>query len=191
MALILASNWWALVVRGIAAIVFGIAALIFPPGAVAVFVLLFAAYAVVDGIFNLVAAFRGARQGERWGSLAFEGLVSLICGVLAFVWPGLTALAFVLLIAAWSVVTGVAELAAAIALRKQIEHEWLLGLLGALSIVFGILLVIAPGPGLVVIAIWIGAYALVFGALLVALGLKLRSWAKQLEQHGPAIPQHV
>jgi uncharacterized membrane protein HdeD (DUF308 family) len=134
MALILAANWWALLVRGIAAILFGIAALIFPPAAVAAMVLLFAAYAVVDGIFNLVAAFRGARQGERWDSLAFEGAVSLICGVLAFVWPGLTALAFVLLVAAWAVITGAAELAAAITLRKQIEHEWLLGLIGVLSI---------------------------------------------------------
>ena len=186
----LASNWWALALRGAAAIVFGLIALISPPSAVAALVFLFGVYAVVDGVFNLIAAAR-AHGGERWGSLALEGMVSLICGLLAIFWPGITALALVMLIGAWSVITGIAEIAAAVRLRKHIQHEWLLGLSGVLSIVFGILLFVAPVVGLVVLAVWIGAYAIVFGALLVGLGFRLRAFSRELAQQSPAVPGHA
>src|SRR5260370_13818515 len=166
---------------GLAAFLSGVPALISPPGAVAAMVLLFGAYAIVDGIFNLIAAVRPP-DGRRWWPLAIEGVVSLAAGLVTFFWPGLTALALAMVIAAWSLITGVAELAAAIRLRKQLEHEWLLGLMGLLSIIFRVLLFLAPGVGLVVIAIWIGAYAIVFGALLTALAFKLRAWA---HSHAP------
>jgi uncharacterized membrane protein HdeD (DUF308 family) len=186
----LASNWWALALRGAAAIVFGLIALISPPSALAALVFLFGVYAVVDGVLNLISAAR-AHGGERWGSLALEGMVSLICGLLAIFWPGITALALVMLIGAWSVITGIAEIAAAVRLRKHIQHEWLLGLSGVLSIVFGILLFVAPVVGLVVLAVWIGAYAIVFGALLVGLGFRLRAFSRTLEQQSPAVPGHA
>jgi uncharacterized membrane protein HdeD (DUF308 family) len=189
MAMNLASHWWVLVLRGVAAVVFGVLALLYPPGAIAALVVLFGAYAIVDGIFNIVAAVRTPRGGERWGWLLFEGIISVVAGLVTLFWPGPTALALVLLIGAWSLVTGIAEIAAAIRLRKTIEGEWLLGLSGVLSIAFGILVFIAPGAGAVAIAIWIGAYAIAFGALLIALGVKLRSWASHQPVTGAAVPQ--
>jgi len=189
MALTLARNWWALALRGAAAIIFGIIALFWPPAAVAALVAVFGAYALVDGIFNLVAAVRAGREGQRWGALVFEGVVSLLVGVLTLFYPGVTALALVLFVGAWSLITGVAEIVAAIKLRRFIEGEWLLALSGILSVAFGVLLFISPMIGAIAIAIWIGAYAVVFGALLVGLALRLRSWAAhQQETHIPAGP---
>ena len=182
MAMDLARNWWALALRGIAAMLFGLIALFWPPTAVVALVAVFGAYAIVYGIFNLIGAVRAGRSGQRWGALLFEGIVSLLVGLLTLFWPGVTALALVLFVAAWSLVTGVAEIAAAIALRKHIQGEWLLALSGVLSIAFGILLFISPMIGAIAIAIWIGAYAIVFGALLLGLGLRLRSWASTQPQ---------
>ena len=185
MAMSLAQNWWALALRGAAAILFGLVALFWPPGAIAALVAVFGAYALVDGIFNLVGAVRAGRAGQRWGALVFEGVVSILVGFITLFWPRLTALALVLWVAAWSLVTGVAEIVAAIRLRKQIEGEWLLVLSGILSVAFGILLFVSPLVGAIAIAIWIGAYSLVFGALLVGLSLRLRSWAST-QSHLPA-----
>ena len=179
MAADLASNWWAVVIRGVAAILFGILTFVFPPAAVASLVLLFGAWALVDGVFNLVAAFRAPKEGKRWGSLALEGIVGILAGLVAFFFTGLTAIALVMLVASWSLVTGILEIVAAIRLRKQIEHEWFLGLMGLLSVLFGIALFLAPAMGAIVLALWIGGYAIAFGALLVALGIKLRSWSRQ------------
>jgi uncharacterized membrane protein HdeD (DUF308 family) len=169
------------VLRGAAAILFGVLVLVWPPSAIAALVLLFGAYAVVDGIFNLVAAVRAPRGERRWGWLVFEGVISILAGLFTFFWPGITVLVLVLLVAWWSVVTGVAEIVVAIRLRKQIEGEWLLGLAGVLSLAFGVVLFVAPAAGAVAIAIWIGAYSVIFGSLLVGLGLRLRSWASRLQ----------
>jgi len=174
MAMNLAQAWWAIVLRGVAGVVFGVMALFWPPSA----------FALVDGVFNLVSAVR-APPGQKWGMLVFEGVVGILTGVLTFFWPGLTGLALVLLIAAWSAITGIAEIAAAIRLRKQIQGEWLLGLAGLLSIAFGVLLFIAPAAGAVAIAIWVGAYSIVFGALLIGLGFRLRSWATRQTPSAP------
>ena len=182
MALSLARNWWALALRGAAAIVFGIIALFWPPAAIAALVVVFGAYALVDGILNLVAAVRAGRSGQRWGALLFESIVSLLVGILTLFFPAVTALALVLFVAAWSLVTGVAEVVAAIKLRKVIEGEWLLALSGILSVAFGVLLFISPLFGAIAIAIWIGAYSVVFGGLLVGLALRLRSWASRQQQ---------
>ncbi len=174
----LADNWWAIALRGVAAVLFGAIALFWPPVAVAALVLLFGAYALVDGIFNLIAAFRAPRRGRPWGMLAFSGIVGVLAGVLTFFWPGLTALALVLVIAWWAIITGIAEIVAAIRLRKLIQHEWLLGLSGLLSVALGVLLLVRPGIGAITVAIWIGAYALIFGVMLIALGFRLRSWGR-------------
>jgi uncharacterized membrane protein HdeD (DUF308 family) len=186
MAMNLAVSWWAIVLRGAAAILFGLFALIFPPAVVTALVLLFGAYAILDGALNLAAAMRAPQGGRRWGWLAFEGSVSLVIGLIAFFWPGPTAVALVYMFAFWALVTGIAKIAAAVRLRRQIRGEWLLGLSGGLSVAFGILLFIVPGAGLVVIAICIGVYAIVFGALLVGLGLRLRAWSRGSEPQIPA-----
>jgi uncharacterized membrane protein HdeD (DUF308 family) len=174
---VLSRNWWAVALRGVAAILFGLLTFVVPGITLAVLVLLFGSYAIVDGIFNLVAAARGrVADGEQArGWLVLEGLVSIAAGVVTFVWPGLTALALVYIIAAWAVVTGVLEIVAAVRLRRQIDNEWWLALSGVLSIVFGVLLMVAPGVGALALVFWIGAYAIVFGALLVGLAFRLRN----------------
>jgi uncharacterized membrane protein HdeD (DUF308 family) len=171
---LLAKNWWALVLRGVAGIVFGILAFVMPVVTLAALVLLFGAYALVDGIFNIVAAVTG-RTGERpWWTLLLAGLVGIGAGLATFFLPGLTALTLLYVIAAWAIVIGVLEIAAAVRLRRVITNEWWLGLGGALSIVFGVLIMLAPGAGALVMVLWIGAFAVVYGIALVVLGLRLR-----------------
>jgi uncharacterized membrane protein HdeD (DUF308 family) len=180
----LRAGWWTLAVRGIAAIVFGVLTFLSPFTSMLALILLFGAYAIVDGVVNLATAATG--RGRAWGWLVFEGLVSVGAGVVAFAWPGLTALALLSLIAAWSIITGVAEIAMAIRLRKVIRNEWLLASSGALSILFGAVLLLFPLAGSVVLTIWIGAYAVVFGGVLVALAFKLRSWGRAIPWSPPA-----
>jgi len=103
---LLAANWWAMALRGVIAILFGVIALLVPGAALLSLVLVFAAYMVADGIFAIVAAIRAARQHERWTLLLLEGVAALVTAAIAFLWPGITVLAFVLLIAARSLVSG-------------------------------------------------------------------------------------
>jgi uncharacterized membrane protein HdeD (DUF308 family) len=177
MPLLLAKNWWSLVVRGLVAILLGILTLAWPGITVGALVILFGAYALIDGILNIAGAWRASKAHERWGVLVIEGVVGIIAALVTFAWPAITAIVLVYVIAAWAIVTGIFEIAAAIKLRKHISGEWLLALAGVASIVFGVLLMSAPLVGALVIAIWIGVYELIFGGMLVGLGLRLRSWS--------------
>lgn len=181
----LAARWWVLLVRGIAAILFGILAMVAPGFGLLTLLILWGTYALVDGVFNLILAARGARAGRRWGWLLFEGIVSIAAGVLTFVWPGITALVLLTVIAVWAVMTGVAEIAAAIRLRRQISGEWWLVTSGILSIVFGVLMFVFPGAGTLALVWMIGAYAIVFGALLIGLSLRLHRWGRSHERPIP------
>src|SRR5438876_5211650 len=136
----LARNWWAIAIRGVAAIAFGVLAFALPGLTLATMVLLFGAYALVDGIFTLIAAARGGSDDQPWWALAIEGTVSVGAGLVTFVWLGLTALILLYVIATWALITGVMELVAAIRLRKELHGEWLLVLSGVLSIAFAGLL---------------------------------------------------
>lgn len=185
MEMTLSKQWWTLALRGIAAILFGILTFLAPGSSLYALVLLFGAYALVDGVFNLLAGLRRPRTGRRWGSLVFEGVVSIIAGVVTFLWPGMSALALLFVIASWAVVTGVMEIVAAIRLRKSIRGEWLLALSGGLSIVFGALLFLFPGAGALAVVLWIGAYAIVFGALLLGLAFRVRAWGRTPERRVP------
>jgi uncharacterized membrane protein HdeD (DUF308 family) len=169
----LAQNWWTLVLRGLAAVIFGILAYIWPDITFTVLVLFFGAYALWDGVFALIGAFRTA--GERRWMLILEGLVGIAAGIVTFIWPGAASLAILTIIAAWAIVTGIFEIIAAIRLREEIEGEWLMLLSGLLSVLFGIALAIWPVAGLIAVTWMIGAYAIVFGILLISLGIRLRN----------------
>jgi uncharacterized membrane protein HdeD (DUF308 family) len=181
----LAARWWVPVVRGVAAILFGILALTIPKLGLLTLIILWGTYALVDGVLNVMqAAWRG-RAGRTWGWLLFEGIVSVAAGVAAFVWPDITALALLSLIAVWAMVTGIAEIAAAIVLRRQISGEWLLVTSGVLSFAFGALVLLFPGAGALALVWWIGAYAIAFGALLIGLGVRLNRWRRAGERPSP------
>jgi uncharacterized membrane protein HdeD (DUF308 family) len=169
----LARNWWAVALRGVFAILFGFIALLMPGATILALVLVFSAYMLADGVLAIVSAVRAARRNERWGLLVFQGVASILAGIAAFIWPGITVLVFITLVAAWSIVSGGLMLASAIRLR--IDHgRWWLALSGLLSVIFGVLLVIAPLAGAVVLTWWIGAYALIFGVALLVLAYRLR-----------------
>jgi uncharacterized membrane protein HdeD (DUF308 family) len=181
MVIVLARNWWALALRGLFGILFGITAFAWPGITLVSLVLLFGAYSLVDGVFNVIAAVRGGtRGGVPWWALLVQGLAGIAVGIMTFAWPGITALALLYLIAAWAVVTGVFEVVAAIRLRKEIRGEWLLALSGILSVLFGLSLVAWPVAGALAVVWLIGAYAFASGVLLLILAFRLRSWARQV-----------
>ncbi len=171
----LTRNWWAVVLRGVLAVIFGILALIFPGHVLVALVLIFGVYAILDGIFNIVSVVVSAAARTHWLSLLFEGVVSIIAGIIAFFFTGLTALALLYLIAAWAIITGIAEIVSAIRLRSVINNEWLLIIGGILSIGFGIIIAIFTGPAALAIVWVIGIYAILFGAALIGLGFRLRA----------------
>jgi uncharacterized membrane protein HdeD (DUF308 family) len=178
----LARSWWAAAIRGLIAVVFGLIALFWPGLALGALIIVFGAYAFVDGVFALVAAVRSAEHHTSWWVQALEGILGIIAGIVAFVWPGLTALALLYVIAAWALVTGLLEVAAAYRLRHEGEgtEPWLLGLAGLASIIFGLLLVAFPGAGALAVLWLIGVFALIFGVLLLVM-----AW--RLYQHQPAV----
>jgi uncharacterized membrane protein HdeD (DUF308 family) len=170
----LVKNWWALALRGAAALVFGILAALWPDISLTALVVLFGSFAIVYGVFNIITAVRRRRGERRWWALLLEGVVSVAVGTVTLIMPDLTALALVYVIAAWAILTGILEIAAAIMLRRYIRGEWWLALAGVLSVAFGAVLAIWPGVGALALVLWIGAYAIVLGILLIALGFKLR-----------------
>jgi uncharacterized membrane protein HdeD (DUF308 family) len=166
--------WWVVAVRGVAALLFGLLALIWPDITISALVLLFGAFALVDGVFTVAAAFGDRRAEGRRGWLLLQGLAGVAAGVVTFAWPGITTLVLLWWIAAWALVTGVLAIAAAIRLRRELEGEWLLALSGAVSVLFGILLAVRPDEGAVALAWLIGSYAIVFGVALLTLAWRLR-----------------
>ena len=173
---ILAYNWWALAVRGALAILFGILAFLWPGISLTALVLLFAAFAFADGVLAIVTGVRGIRGDGRWWAVLLEGMLGIAVAVLTVLWPAITALALLFLIAAWAIVNGLLEIVAAVRLRRVIRGEWLLALAGVASIVFGVMLALNPGAGALALLWLIAAYAIVFGVLLVGLGFRLRGW---------------
>jgi uncharacterized membrane protein HdeD (DUF308 family) len=186
MCALLAQNWWAMALRGVFAILFGLAALFLTGPTLLSLVLLFSAYMLVDGVFGIVAAVRAARQGERWVLLVLEGILNIAVGIIALLMPGLTVIAFVLLLAAWSLVSGGLMIGAAFRLSKD-HGRWWLAVAGIVSMIFGVLLAIAPVIGAVVLTWWLGAYALVFGVTLLVLAFRLR--ARKDDSPRTATPQ--
>lgn len=166
--------WWALVLRGCAAIAFGVIAFAWPGITLQVLVLFFGAYALIDGILSVAAAVRAHGHSENWGLFLLQGLLGIGLGVLTWLAPGATAVAILLYMAAWALVTGVLEIVAAVRLRREIEGEVWLALGGLLSIAFGMLVLAFPLAGALGLIWLIGSYAVAFGICLVALGFRVR-----------------
>ncbi len=173
MSALLAQNWWAVALRGAFAILFGLLTFVMPGVTIATLVILFAAYMLVDGAFGIVAAIRAAQKHERWGLLVLEGVANILAGAVALLWPAITVLVFVYLVAIWSIVSG--ALMTVAAFRLNLDHgRWMLVVAGVFSIIFGVLLFIGPIAGAVVLTLYLGAYALVFGVMLLAVAFRLR-----------------
>ncbi len=184
----LTRNWWVFLIRGVLAVAFGVITFFDPGISIAALVLLFGAYAFVDGIFAILSAVRRHTGSEPWWLLLVEGIAGIAAGVITLGWPGLTAIVLLYLIAAWAIVTGAFEIAAAIRLRKIITDEWLLVLSGVASVALGILLTLFPAAGALALVLWIGAGAFVWGIMLIVLSLRLRSWGRTHPSHPHAAP---
>lgn len=169
--------WWLFLLRGLAAVAFGVLALIWPGITLLSLVFLWGFFAILDGVFALAAAIMGKSAAPRWW-LAVVGVAGLGAGVLAFIWPGLTALVLLMFIAAWAIVGGVFQIVGAIQLRKEISNEWLLVLDGALSVLFGIVLVAMPSAGALALVWLIGIFAILFGVLMLGFAFRLRKHAR-------------
>ena len=161
-------NWWAMILRGIAAVLLGLAALFWPGKTLLVLLVVFAVYTLVDGLLAILAGIRGS-GGRRWLLLA-EGALGLLAGLVVLFWPGTTALVMVYVISAWAIFTGLLKVVMAVAFRREIENGWLMGLGGALSVLFGVILGFLPGAGLVTLVWLVGIYALILGVALIVLG---------------------
>ena len=165
----MAEHWWVVLLRGILAILFGVLAYTWPGLTVLMLVTIWGAYALIDGIVGVVAGVRG-----KWGSLVVIGLIGIAAGVVAFLWPGLTAVSLLWVVAFWAIVAGVLQISAAIRLRKEVQGEWLWVLSGILTIGLGVLFFLYPGAGILSVTWLIAALAIVWGILLVMLSFKLK-----------------
>jgi uncharacterized membrane protein HdeD (DUF308 family) len=179
---LIAHYWRLLMLRGFVAIVFGILAIAWPGLTVTALVLLFGVYALIDGGSSTVAAITKAPgTEERRGWFALMGVISIAAAIVTFVWPGITALALLYVIAAWAIIVGVLQVIAAVRYRNEMTREWLLALTGVLSVGVGIGMFIWPGAGALAITWVIGWFAILGGTFLFAEGLRVRRIEKQLE----------
>jgi uncharacterized membrane protein HdeD (DUF308 family) len=174
--------WWMFAVRGVAAVIFGVLALIWPGQALQALVLVFGAYALVDGIFAVTAGIAARGYFDRWWAMLLEGVVGVVIGLLTFFWPNITALVLVYFIAAWGLTTGILEIVAAIQLRRVITGEWMMILGGLFSILFGVLLFVSPVAGAVSVIWMIGIYAITFGILEIVFAYRLHALLRELDK---------
>jgi uncharacterized membrane protein HdeD (DUF308 family) len=175
----LAENWWLLLLRGLVAIAFGVIAFFWPDITLVALTYLFGIYAIVDGVVAIWAAFNAplGDAGPRWW-LGLSGVVSILAGIAAFAYTGMTTLVLLMVIAIWAIIIGIVQIWGAIELRKILDDTWLLGLTGALSIAFGVIMIAKPGAGAVALVWTIGWFAIVFGGLYIALAFRLRQFKR-------------
>jgi uncharacterized membrane protein HdeD (DUF308 family) len=166
----LAGHWSSLAIRGVCALIFGILSFMWPALSLATLVIIWGVYALIDGALALMVGLKA----KVW-SLVFIGLVGVLAGIGAFVYPGMTALVLLYFIAAWAIVTGILAIYIAIHLRKELTGEWVLALAGVLSVVFGMMLIARPGAGALAVVLLLASYAVAFGVLLLVLAFKLKA----------------
>ena len=167
--------WWTVALRGVLAVLFGVVALFYTGRTLLALIYVFGAYAVLSGLVAIVAAVRAGEAHRRWGWLAVAGIVGVAAGIVSFLWPGLTALAVVLVVAAWAIIIGVAEIAFALSWPDTLAHPWLAALSGALSVVYGVLLAVWPRSGAIALTWLLGIYAIVYGATLLYYAYRLQA----------------
>jgi len=182
-AQLLSRFWWMILLRGVLAVLFGISAFVWPGLTLVTLTMLFAAYAFVDGIFEVLHAIGHRQETENWGLLFLEGLFGIAFGVIAFRAPELTtalgAVVVAFYIAAWAIVTGAMRIAMAVRLRKEIEGEWLLGLSGAVSVLLGLVIMVQPAVGALGLLYFVAAWAILLGVLLIAFAFRARRFANR------------
>jgi uncharacterized membrane protein HdeD (DUF308 family) len=184
---VLARKWWALAIRGGVTLLFGVLMLLVPGITLTYLVFLFGTYAVMEGIFDIAVSFRS--MATHW-ALFLEGLFSVVAGILAFIWPGITTLVLLYLIAFWAVATGIFEVLTGIRLRKILANEWTFILTGFASLLFGLLILFAPATGALIIVFWVGAYTLLFGGLTLILAFRLRAYNQGLGPLAKGLTSH-
>jgi uncharacterized membrane protein HdeD (DUF308 family) len=167
-------RWWVLFLRGIAAVLLGIVAIVMPGITLLALVFVFGAYSLIDGAASIALGIRGEADGTVWWTMVLLGVLAAIAGIMAFAWPGLTLFVLLVIIGVSAIMRGILEIIAAIRLHKHIDDEWILGLSGLLSIIFGAMILYRPGIGLLAIALLIGAYMVAIGSLAIGLSLRLR-----------------
>jgi uncharacterized membrane protein HdeD (DUF308 family) len=177
---VLSEKWWVLLVRGLVSVAFAILIWMQPAITLKALIILFGAFAFVDGVLGVWTAFSSRKDRNNWWLLMLWGLVGIGIGIITFVAPAVTALALLFYIAIWAIVTGVLEIITAVKLRKEIEGEWLLGLAGLVSVIFGIVLIVHPGAGVLAVLWLLAAYALILGVLMIILAFKVRGWGAKL-----------
>jgi len=180
LATILSRHWWALLLRGLIAILLGILIWLQPGLSLVALVLLFGAYALADGILGIWTGVAGRKEHEHWWVLFLWGIIGAGVGILTFLVPGVTALALLFYIAIWAIATGVLQIIAAIRLRREMRGEWLLIVGGLASVAFGVLLMAHPAVGALALLWLIATYAIVFGVLLVFLAFRVRGFGAQV-----------
>jgi len=166
--------WWTVALRGLVAVLFGLSAFLWSDITLQVLIALFGAFVFLDGVFTLIVAISSRNIHSRWWAILLQGGISVLVGIIAIAWPEVTAVAMLYVVAFWAIAIGVLELLAGISLHKQIDGGWLLASCGALSLLFGLTLLVWPNAVLTSLIWLIGAYAIFFGALLIVFGFKLR-----------------
>jgi uncharacterized membrane protein HdeD (DUF308 family) len=182
MLVLLSRNWWTLALRGLLAVLLGLVAFVWPQRILAALVLLFGAFTAVDGIVTVITAIVDRMEYRQWWLVLLRGLTGIVVGVIALVWPGITALALLYLIAAWALVAGILEIFVGVRLRREMDGEWLLILNGFVSLLFGLALVLWPGAGAVALLWLVAGFAVVSGVLLIVLSLRLRGWVGRIHR---------
>ncbi len=183
----ISSNWWLLALRGALAVMFGVAAFVWPGLTFEVLVLLFGAYAFIDGVIMFSFGLMAAGDKQQWWPMVLGGIIGIAVGVLTFAQPAAMALALVYVVGAWAIVTGLLEIVAAIRLRDVISNEWLMGVSGALSILFGALVLYQPNAGALTLVWLFGLYAILAGVSQISLGLRVRGLDQTLQPRGQTV----
>ena len=179
---VIVKKWWVFLLRGLAAILFGVLALIWPELTLLTLVALFGAFVLLDGLFNVIGGITSRKKNFYWWILLFTGLLEIAIGVLTLLWPNVTGIVLLYLIATWAVVVGILDIVLAIQIRREIKNEWILIIDGVFSVLIGVLLFIFPAASAVALAWLIGLFAIILGIVFIILAVRLRGLVRGLER---------